>query len=198
MFHIHDDNLVNNLIFIGEKLIDLDSPSTTAARTPKPRKAIPENLSQTGKEMWELLKDRKGLVVIGKYRNSRQPIVRKKQGTIELRNTYKTRNHRTKKHLQNKEPSNQETLIHVHIIRGKTHTIKPMKYHTIKPMKYHTIKPMKYHTSEPMKYHTIKPMKYHTNKTMTGQNKNTYNQTIEIPYKQNHDRTKQKHTQSNQ
>jgi len=41
-------------------------------------------------------------------------------------------------------------------------------------------------------------MKYHTNKTMTGQNKNTYNQTNEIPYKQNHDRTKQKHTQSNQ
>ena len=32
---------------------------------------------------------------------------------------------------------------------------------------------------------------------MTGQNKNTHNQTNEIPYTQNHDRTKQKHTQSN-
>ena len=181
MFHIHDDNLVNNLIFIGEKLIDLDSPSTTAARTPKPRKAIPENLSQTGKEMWELLKDRKGLVVIGKYRDSRQPIVRKKQGTIEPRNAYKTRVHRTKKHLQNKEPSNQETLT-------KQGTIEPRNTDTCT---YNSGKNAHNQTNEIPHNQTNEIPHKRTNEI-------PHNQTNEIPYKQNHDRTKPKHTQSNQ
>lgn len=60
-------------ILTEEKLIDLDEPSVrkssslaTKDRSPKPRPAKPENLSQTGQEMWQLLKHKKGLVVIGK------------------------------------------------------------------------------------------------------------------------------------
>lgn len=35
--------------------------------SPKPKPAKTEEISQTGKEMWDLLKARKGLVVIGKF-----------------------------------------------------------------------------------------------------------------------------------
>ena len=64
-----------------EKLIDLDEPvavsplaappttsgnSSRKSASPKPKPSVPENLSRTGKEMWELLKNKKGLVVIGK------------------------------------------------------------------------------------------------------------------------------------
>ena len=56
-----------------EKLIDLDEPAakiSPLARTtsPQPKKAIGEEISPTGKEMWTLLKSKKGLVVIGTYK----------------------------------------------------------------------------------------------------------------------------------
>ncbi|XP_053401298.1 FH1/FH2 domain-containing protein 3-like isoform X5 [Mercenaria mercenaria] len=58
-----------------EKLIDIEdedgvwpflsqTDTTEAAASPKPKSAKTEEISQTGKEMWDLLKARKGLVVI--------------------------------------------------------------------------------------------------------------------------------------
>jgi hypothetical protein len=71
-------NTVFLFCFIEEKLIDIEdeegvwpflsqADDNDTQTSPKPKPAKTEEITQTGKEMWDLLKARKGLVVISKF-----------------------------------------------------------------------------------------------------------------------------------